>query len=133
MITKIHRAADGTLWFGTHRGIDKFENGQMVRVLERNNVNALTTDAQGRLWYGDGWLGGGLSRFNPESREETTFTTADGLPNNHVWAIEPNSDGGVWVGTEKGWLDIATAISDFQEKLGIGQSGVELRRGQRNL
>jgi signal transduction histidine kinase/ligand-binding sensor domain-containing protein/DNA-binding NarL/FixJ family response regulator len=129
-VPEIHRAADGLLWFGCRDGIFKYENGQTIKVLERNWVNALSSDAHGNLWYGDGWESGGLSRFNPNTGDEKTFTTADGLPDNNVWSIAPASGGGMWVGTEKGLARYRDGqIEDFREKLGIVTGAVwEIRR-----
>jgi signal transduction histidine kinase/streptogramin lyase len=126
----IHRAFDGTLWFATRSGLSKYENGQTSEVLRRDWVTALSSDAQGNLWYGDGLGVGGLSRFNPKTGEERTFTTADGLPDNTVRSIERGSDGGMWVGTERGLGRFRDGrIEDFREKLGLPTGTVwEVRR-----
>ncbi len=124
-VRQIHRAADGTLWFGTDSGIMKQERGQMIRVLERNWVIALSSDDQGNLWYGHGWNGGGLSRYNPRTGDETVFGKAQGLPDDQVWALEPSLDGGLWVGTSAGLARYRGGkIEDFRERLGIPTGAV---------
>ncbi|MBI4663148.1 MAG: carboxypeptidase regulatory-like domain-containing protein [Verrucomicrobia bacterium] len=127
---ELHRAADRTIWAGGSHGIFRVENGAPVRVLDHSWVNALTSDDRGSLWFGDGWQEGGLLRFNPASRALSAFTVKDGLPNNRVYAIEPTSEGGLWVGTEIGlahYLD--GKIEDLRKKFGIATGAVwELRR-----
>ena len=129
-VPELRRTADGTLWMGTRNGIVKFDNGEIVQVLAQEWVNALTSDAQSNLWYGDGWEGGGLSQFNPNTRENVTFTAEDGLPDNNVYAIETAANGGLWVGTESGpALYRNGRIEDLREKLGITTGAVwEIRR-----
>lgn len=62
-----------------------------------NYVVALAVDPQGVVWAGT-W-GAGLSRFDGTSWR--TFTTADGLPGNHVFALAISA-GRIWVGTNRG-------------------------------
>ena len=133
-VPELHRTADGTLWMATRHGVEKFDNGEIVRVLAQDWVNALTSDAQGNLWYGDGWEGGGLSRLNLITREHLTFTVEDGLPDNNVYAIEPDADGGLWVGTDRGLARYRDGrVEDLREKLGITTGAVwEIRRDSAN-
>lgn len=129
-VRQIHRAADGTLWFAANSGLFKRERGQVVRVLERSWVIALSSDSEGNLWYGRGWNGGGLYRFDPRSGAETVFGAAEGLPNDQVWAVAADSDGGVWVGTTAGLARYREGkIEDFRERLGVATGAVfDLRR-----
>ncbi|MBI4662638.1 MAG: hypothetical protein HY735_27815, partial [Verrucomicrobia bacterium] len=124
-VRRIHRAADGTLLFGTSNGIYKYENERMVQVLQRPSVIGLASDAEGNLWYGYGWYGEGLSRYDPKTGVETVFRKEQGLPNDQVWAIERGSNGGLWVGTAGGlarWQD--GKIEDFGRKFGISNEGI---------
>jgi len=63
-----------------------------------NYVVALTVDQEGAVWAGT-W-GGGLSRFDGESWK--TYTVADGLPGNHVGAIQVLPDGRLLIGGNRG-------------------------------
>ncbi|MBI4661736.1 MAG: response regulator [Verrucomicrobia bacterium] len=124
-VRQVHRGADGTFWFGTRAGIFKHEDGNLVRVLEQNWIIALCSDDEGNLWYGHGWNGGSLSRYHPKTGETATFTTAQGLPDDHVWSIERGADGALWVGTSAGLARYqAGKLEDFSEKLGIRTGGV---------
>jgi signal transduction histidine kinase/CheY-like chemotaxis protein/ligand-binding sensor domain-containing protein len=124
-VRHIIRAVDGTLWFGTADGIYKQTDGRVARVLDRNWIIALNSDDQGQLWFGQGWIGGGVTRFNPKTGEETTWTRAQGLPDDSVWAVERGQDGGVWIGTGAGLAQFRNgAIENAGEKLGIPSDGV---------
>ncbi len=50
------------------------------------------------MWFGT--FGGGVSRYQEDIW--TTFTTTDGLADNHVFAIFESSDGALWFGTPYG-------------------------------
>jgi signal transduction histidine kinase/ligand-binding sensor domain-containing protein len=103
-LRQIHRAANGALWFAASSGIFKQENGVLTQVLHRNWVVALTSDDQGRIWYGQGWNGGGVSRFDPATGVETVFTRKHGLIDDSVWALKSIPRGGVLIGTGAGLM-----------------------------
>lgn len=64
-----------------------------------NYIVALAVDREGVVWAGT-W-GGGLSRF--DGREWKTYTTAEGLPGNHVSMLHVDrASGQLWVGTNNG-------------------------------
>ena len=108
LVTAIHRASDGTLWFGTGGGVSCYD-GKTFRNFTRSLatsatdglandiVNVIYGDADGVLWFG---TNGGVSRY--DGSEFVNFTTEDGLPNNEVMAICRDSDGLLWFGTSGG-------------------------------
>jgi ligand-binding sensor domain-containing protein len=63
-----------------------------------NYVVSMKVDADGVVWAGT-W-GGGLARF--DGRRWTNFTTAEGLPGNHVFMLHVGPKGRLWVGTNNG-------------------------------
>lgn len=63
-----------------------------------NYIVSLAVDDQGVVWAGT-W-GGGLSRF--DGKNWTTFTTAEGLPGNHVFMLHIAEDKSFWIGTNNG-------------------------------
>lgn len=134
---QIHRSRDGTCWFGTDIGIFKLESGRAVRTkaLENRWIIALGSDDQGNFWYGHGWQGDGVSRFNPKTGETASFTTANGLPDNQVWSIAAGAEGAVWIGTSSGLARYRDGrMEDFREKLGIPTGAVfSLRRDTGNV
>ena len=63
-----------------------------------NYVVGLAIDADGVVWAGT-W-GAGLSRFDGETW--STYTIRDGLPANHVFMLEIDPEGRLWIGTSEG-------------------------------
>lgn len=63
-----------------------------------NYIISLVVDAQGIVWAGT-W-GGGLSRF--DGKTWTHYTTAEGLPGNHVFMLHIDAKKMLWVGTNNG-------------------------------
>ena len=64
-----------------------------------NYIVALAVDRDGVVWAGT-W-GGGLSRFDGKAWK--TYTTAEGLPGNHVSMLHVDRvTGALWVGTNNG-------------------------------
>lgn len=63
-----------------------------------NYVVSMRVDADGAVWAGT-W-GGGLARY--DGRRWTNYTTAEGLPGNHVFMLHIDPQGRLWVGTNNG-------------------------------
>ncbi len=74
-----------------------------------NYVISLAVDRQGIVWAGT-W-GGGLARF--DGREWRNFTTADGLPGNHIFMLHLGEDGRLWIGTSHGLARLNQDGSSF--------------------
>ncbi len=99
---KIHRSRDGTLWLGQGDGLYRFENGHKTTATGSSMVMALSSDRAGNVWFGNGWQGGGLTRYDPRNGTTRNFTSAEGMPSDEVWALEPDDSDGMWVGTGNG-------------------------------
>lgn len=84
----------------SHHARQKAEQGlEDIKVAYNPNyVVSLEIDGQGVVWAGT-W-GGGLSRFDGSGWQ--TYTVADGLPGNHVFALGRDRAGQIWVGTSRG-------------------------------
>ena len=63
-----------------------------------NYIISLKVDRDGIVWCGT-W-GGGLARFDGTSWRN--YTTADGLPGNHIFMLYLDPQGQLWIGTSKG-------------------------------
>lgn len=97
----------GFVWVGTHtNGLYRYNGYQAVkyihnpgdpRSLPHDRVSAIFEDRRGRIWAG---TQNGLARFNPETNDFTTFTSAQ-APHNHRIVKNIISDGGngLWIGT----------------------------------
>ncbi|HTO93170.1 MAG TPA: two-component regulator propeller domain-containing protein [Bacteroidota bacterium] len=118
-VRAICRGNDGTLWVGTSYGLDKISHDS-VSVMTRSNsaisndvIAALHADADGDIWVG---TFGGLNRIR--NGTVTSFTTADGLPDDQVGMILEDDDGFLWIAGEKGLYRIAVAaLNDYAEHL----------------
>jgi ligand-binding sensor domain-containing protein len=86
--------------FSGHHAIQKKEQGleQVKIAYNPNYIVSLAVDDRGDVWAGT-W-GGGLSHF--DGSQWVTFTVRDGLPGNHVFALETDGKGNLWIGTNRG-------------------------------
>ncbi len=107
-VSAIKQTRDGYLWLATLDGLARFD-GARFTVFDRSNTKefasnrctALFEDADGGLWVGT--EDGGVMRYSA-GRFVTTFTTANGLPHNHVFYIHGDSGGGVLITTAGGQI-----------------------------
>ena len=99
--------ARGTLWVGLREGgLGRFRDGRFDAFGESHGLpNAMTRslhrDAQDRLWAAT--TGGGLIRVEPgETPRFVRFSTADGLPTDHVRCLTDDGAGRLYLGTANG-------------------------------
>ena len=103
--------AGGDVFIPTPRGICHWSKGQWRIIDERaglirSDLTAMLADREGSLWVGIAGLG--LARLLG-SGEWEHWTNAEGLPHEAIWAIDRDSKGTVWTGTNSG---LAYAKSD---------------------
>jgi streptogramin lyase len=84
----------------SHHARQKEEQGlgDVKVAYNPNYIVSLSVAPNGDVWAGT-W-GAGLSRFDGKTWK--TFTTADGLPNNHIFALHTDDAGRLWIGTSRG-------------------------------
>lgn len=75
-----------------------------------NYVVSLELDGEGGVWTGT-W-GAGLSHFDGE--QWTTYTSHDGLPANHVFALHRDSEDRLWIGTSDGLARLDEEGGEFK-------------------
>lgn len=105
----------GNLWIGSNNGLIQVTNPEAkptFRVWQNddNNPALFKTDwilsicpdpkILDVLWIG--LRGGGLARFDARTQTTKHFTTKDGLANNVVYGILPDSSGYFWLSTNQG-------------------------------
>ncbi len=88
-ILSLHLTASGTLWVGTHNGLNRLESlddgdAAFRSYFERDGlpsalINAVHADATGRLWLS---TNKGLSRFDPQTETFRNFDVSHGLASN---------------------------------------------------
>jgi ligand-binding sensor domain-containing protein len=83
-----------------HHARQKAEMGlsDITVAYNPNYVVALAVDAAGVAWAGT-W-GGGLSRYDGKAWRH--YTVTDGLPGNHVFMLQNDAAGELWIGTNQG-------------------------------
>ncbi len=105
-VSCVFQAADGVLWFGTAKGVSRFDGRTFSSPSAEDGlpvgaVGAIEEDSEGRMWIvGES----GLFRYDPKAPAPRvrTFTTTDGLPSERVTALTRDKAGRLWVGTTKG-------------------------------
>lgn len=103
-VTAVAVDAAGNVWAGSEVGINRFDGSRwesfpLPAALAGWAPQTIAPLPDGALWLGFGNNAQGVVRFTPTGVR--TFTTADGLSDNQVYAAR--SDGrGVWLGTGRG-------------------------------
>lgn len=114
-ITTICEDRDGTLWFGTRRGMNRFDrrtekfnrflsDPSNPNTLRNDQIWVISEDSKGMIWVGTD--GGGVSEYNPKSGLFRHFThdlsSSRSISANRVYTILESSDGMMWFGTSDG-------------------------------
>ncbi len=105
----------GNLWIGTNLGLIQVKNPEAKPTFRvwhnyNNSVPLFKTDwvlsvypdpkTPDLVWLG--LRGGGLVRFDTRTQTTRTYTVKDGLANNVVYSILPDSFGYFWLSTNRG-------------------------------
>lgn len=121
----IHQAPDGSMLFGTERGLTISKSTATHHLdstsgLASNDVRVIVTDRHGDLWIGGN---GGLTLFH--NGHFTRWTEKEGLPSNNIRTIFQDSSGSIWVGTYDGgigWFRDGKWIT-FNKRRGLFDNG----------
>ncbi len=118
IINCIFKDTKGTIWIGTLKGLDKydeatnsfkhfFHNAKNANSPGGNEPITITEDKSGNLWIG--YSGGGLDKFNILSKTFTHFKHDPGNPNslsnNDIENLFFDKSGILWIGTNGSGLD----------------------------
>ncbi|NNK17991.1 MAG: response regulator [Maribacter sp.] len=101
----------GYLWIGTEEsGLARFNLSDHTfkrfyknlndGFFNGNSIKSLYAAPNGILWIGTN--GGGLNALDTTNEKSYQFTTANGLANNVIYAILPDSEANLWLSTNKG-------------------------------
>ncbi len=109
--------SDGTVWAGTTEGLvaityDEATKEVKTRVyrhdgdnpasLSADDIVTVYVDSRDALWVGT--MAGGLNRFEgmvAGKPKFTVYSTANGLPSNHIKSIVEDKSGNLWIATDE--------------------------------
>ncbi|MFO7890824.1 MAG: two-component regulator propeller domain-containing protein [bacterium] len=117
------QSKEGYLWFGTTKGIVRFD-GIRFTAFNTKNTDQFRTDRilcilsarDGSLWIGT--EGGGLVKHKGNNFH--LYTTEDGLTSNYISYLFQDSTGDIWVGTPDEYLNCYKDEHFIQYKSGKG-------------
>jgi signal transduction histidine kinase/ligand-binding sensor domain-containing protein/DNA-binding response OmpR family regulator len=116
VVPSIHLDKHGELWIGNDAGLDRFDkktNSFIHHKYPGGVVLCIFEDHKGQLWVGTG--GGGLNLFDRNTKEFTSYSEKDGLPNNIVYGILEDKNYNLWVSTNKGLACFNPATKEFRK------------------
>ena len=95
---------DGTVWYGTNRGVFRLENGVLEYWHDSSGVpefkvSCIFVDRQDRVWIGSFESGGYLLH---EDRVQRLEVGPHGLSSEGIRCVWETGDGTVWLGGQKG-------------------------------
>jgi ligand-binding sensor domain-containing protein/two-component sensor histidine kinase len=127
-ITTLLQRRDGTIWFGTAKGLSRVatENGRVslrpieiglgTQYIEQRYVNTLLEDRYGTLWVGGP---SGLYRLWTDGKVRR-YGKSDGFPDDNIHDLLEDHQGNMWVATRFGGL--------FQLAAGDGTESAIIKR-----
>lgn len=135
IVTYIFEDSRRNLYIGTAAGglniysrdEDRFYSIQFDAVdkksISSNNISCIVEDKDGYIWIGT--LNGGLNMYNPQTKEFTHYTVANGLPEDAVMSIEIDNNGYIWMSLVKGISRFdpnSKQFTNFDYKDGLGNT-----------
>jgi signal transduction histidine kinase len=103
----LHRAADGTLWAGTDRGLMRFANGRFSPVTLPSGtllrqIVSIASDSHGALWLCDQEQG----LFRWKDRDLTAFSPRAQVSRRTAYGVFVGRDDRIWVALSGGMLGL---------------------------
>ncbi len=103
-INTLYEDDEGRLWIGTDAGVNVMESGEIreeerYRDLRQYAIQSIYHDSKGNWWFGT--AGDGIWLFTDDD-ECVRFSSADGLAGNVVRAVGEDSEGRIWMATNRG-------------------------------
>ena len=71
----------------------------MQKLLSKHIIISIYEDFQGTIWIGSS---NGLFCWVPKTQKLSTYTTANGLPSDAIYAIQGDGQGHLWISTNAG-------------------------------
>jgi hypothetical protein len=107
----IHEDKEHNYWIGTNLGLNKV-SPDLKQVssythdrlnpgtISSNTVIYVMQDSEGIFWIGT--MGGGLNRFDAKTEVFTSYSEAEGLPNDVVYCVLEDEEKNLWLTTNRG-------------------------------
>lgn len=100
----------GNIWAGTEGGgvnvlntatgrVTLYEREEKSNSISSNTVNHIFIAQDGTVWLA---TTNGLNHFDPKTEHFEHYYEKDGLPNDYVYCVMPDSKGNIWMTTNKG-------------------------------
>ncbi len=124
-VWSIYEDRDGLLWIGTWgRGISRFDrklnhfrqylfDAGDSSGISNSTVTCTIEDLNGNLWIGTGR--GGINLYDRENDRFYRITELNGLPNNSIYGILPDSSGCLWVSSNNGLARLSWLTGDVEQ------------------
>ncbi len=123
-VQTIYQDKQGFIWIGTQDGLNRYNayhfeifrhRPTIANSLSNSLILDIYQDRHGVLWIGT--YGGGLNRFQPETRTFTHYrhqaNNPRSLPSDIVWSITEDQAGNLWLGTDRGLARLARETGEF--------------------
>jgi len=124
-VRAVYEDRDGGLWFGTNAGVSYCDVAWRLYTLPQigggegtaqYDITSLARSGDGTLWIST--LGGGVIQYRTGRWD--IFTSADGLADDHVFAVAEDHQGALWFGTAGGVSRyMAGEWETFTEAIGL--------------
>ena len=114
------QTTDGYLLLGGQAGLMRFD-GLRFSAVSGDWVRNILEDEHGRLWIGTNYSG--IVRIDHGT--STRFTTANGLPSDHITCLVSGRNGDVWACTPEGLVQFSQdKIHVYQTREGLPVNGL---------
>lgn len=104
VVRTVLQDSNGTFWFGTQNGAFMLSGNTMTHIGDIKSESGTNVTIKDIVEGNDGviWFGhtDGLSSF--DGKDVTNYYESDGLINNDVWCLLPDSKDQLWIGTING-------------------------------
>ena len=121
-----YKDPDGILWITTREGICTYSHGRLTRqeklnsTLQRQQVNGIRRDRQGKLWVAT--YENGIYLFDRQQRLLQHLDRQGGFLSNSIQHLHTDPRGGIWLSTPDGMGHIAdTSRPEHYEAYGYEQ------------
>lgn len=119
-------SSDGNIWIGsmgngiwrynpangTFRSYVYDQRGNVQNGLKSNSISSIMEDRSHVIWISTDR--GGLSRYNRDTDDFTTFGIEQGLPDNVVYTVVEDNGGNLWFGTNNGLVRFTPSTSSVR-------------------